>query len=108
MLADQRLRHAERVDQFVHAALRLAQLQHDGDPHRRGQRAQQFAGGVENLPRRRRGVQLRRLSPWLVLAASRSSSPSSLQLENANLSLLTSTVTCMTTHVKDPRRGSLP
>ena len=56
MLADQRLWHAEGVDQFMHAALGFAQLQHDGDPHRRGQRAQQLAGGVENLPRRRRGI----------------------------------------------------
>ena len=43
---------AERVDEFVHAARRLAQLQHDRDPHRRGQRAQQIAGGVEDLARR--------------------------------------------------------
>ena len=50
---------AERVDEFVHAARRLAQLQHDRDPHRRGQRAQQVAGGVEDLARRQirqRGV----------------------------------------------------
>ena len=52
VLAHQRLRHAERVDEFVHAARRLAQLQHDRDPHRRGQRAQQVARGVEDLPRR--------------------------------------------------------
>ncbi len=54
VLADQRLRHAERVDQLMHAALGHVQLQHDGDPHRRGQRAQQLAGGIEDLPRRRR------------------------------------------------------
>ncbi len=53
MLAHQRLWYAERVDQFVHAALRLAQLQHDGDAHRCGQGAQQLAGGLENFPRRR-------------------------------------------------------
>ena len=52
MLADQRLRHAERVDQLVHAALGLVQLQHDRDPDRCGQRAQQLTGGVENLARR--------------------------------------------------------
>ena len=50
MLADQRLRRAESVDQFVHATVGLAQLQHDGDPHRCGQGAQQLAGSIENLP----------------------------------------------------------
>src|SRR6202008_4678058 len=55
MLADQRLWHAERVDQFVHAAVGLAQLQHNGDTHGCGQRAKQLAGGVENLSRRRDG-----------------------------------------------------
>ncbi len=55
MLADQWLRHAQRVDQFVDAALGLAQLQHDGDTHRRGQRAQQLTGRFQNFPRRRRG-----------------------------------------------------
>ena len=62
VLADQRLWHAQRVDQFVHAALGLVQLQHDGDPHRRGQRAQQLAGGVEDLPRRRRRAALQRVA----------------------------------------------
>ena len=52
VLADQRLRHLERVDEFVHAARRLAQLQHDRDAHRCGQRAQQVAGGVEDFARR--------------------------------------------------------
>ena len=52
MLADQWLRHAQRIDQLVHAPLGHVQLQHDCDPHRRGQRAQQLAGGVENLARR--------------------------------------------------------
>lgn len=46
MLADQRLGHVQCVDQFVHAALRFTQLQHDGDPHRCGQRTQQLAGSV--------------------------------------------------------------
>lgn len=52
MLADQRLGHVQCVDQFVHAALRFTQLQHDGDPHRCGQRTQQLAGSVQDLPRR--------------------------------------------------------
>jgi len=52
VLADQWLRHAERIDQLVHTALGHVQLQHDCDPHRCGQRAQQLAGGVENLARR--------------------------------------------------------
>ena len=49
MLADQRLGDRERVDEFVHAARRFAQLQHDRDADRGGQRAQQIAGGVEHL-----------------------------------------------------------
>lgn len=49
VLADQRLGHAERVHQLVHAAMRLAQLQDDGDAHRRRQRPQQLARGVEDL-----------------------------------------------------------
>ena len=56
MLADQRLRHAERVDEFVHAARGFAQLQHDRDADRRGQRAQQVARGVEDLARRQLGA----------------------------------------------------
>ena len=43
MLADQWLRHRERVDEFMHAARRLTQLQHDRDSHRRGQGTQQVA-----------------------------------------------------------------
>jgi hypothetical protein len=56
VLADQRLRDTQRVDKFVHAALGFAQLQDDRDPHRRGQRAQQLACGVEDLSRRGRRV----------------------------------------------------
>ena len=48
MLADQRLRHRQRVDEFVHTARRLVKLQHDRDPHGRGQRTQQIARGVED------------------------------------------------------------
>ena len=44
VLADQGLGHGQRVDEVVHAARRLAQLQHDRDPHGSGQRAQQVAG----------------------------------------------------------------
>ncbi|GAA3652987.1 hypothetical protein GCM10022267_44110 [Lentzea roselyniae] len=44
MLADQRLGDAQRLDQLVHAAVVLAQLQDDGDADRRGQCAQQVAG----------------------------------------------------------------
>jgi hypothetical protein len=55
VLADQRLGHPERVDELVHAAVRFLQLQNDRDAHRSGQRPQQFAGGVEDLPRRRGG-----------------------------------------------------
>ncbi len=44
VLADQRLGHAERADQLVHAALRLAQRQDDPDPYRGRQRPQQVAG----------------------------------------------------------------
>ena len=40
MLADQRLWYAERIDEFVHAALGLAQLEHDSDPYGRGERTQ--------------------------------------------------------------------
>ena len=49
------------IDQFMHTAVGLAQLQHDCDPDRRAQRAQQLAGGVQNLTRRRRGI---RSGPW--------------------------------------------
>lgn len=49
MLADQRLRYRERVDEFVDAARRLAQLQDDRDADRRGQRTQEIAGGVEHV-----------------------------------------------------------
>ena len=55
VLADQWLRYLQRVDQFVHAARRLVQLQHDRDAHGGGQGAQDFAGGVEDLARRRGG-----------------------------------------------------
>ncbi|BBX52982.1 hypothetical protein MPOR_40080 [Mycolicibacterium poriferae] len=48
MLADQGLGQAQRVDQFVHASGGFAQLQHDGDAHRRSQGSQQLAGGVED------------------------------------------------------------
>ena len=37
MLADQRLWHAEGVDDLVHAALGLEQLEDDRDPHGRGE-----------------------------------------------------------------------
>ena len=53
VLTDQGLRYRQRVDEFVHAAGRLVQLQHDRDAHRGGQRAQDVAGGVEDLARRR-------------------------------------------------------
>ena len=56
MLADQRLWHAQCIHQFMDAALGFAQLQHNGDSYGCSQRTQQFAGGVENLPWRRRGV----------------------------------------------------
>jgi hypothetical protein len=47
MLRDQRLRHRERLDEFVHAACTRAQLGHDRDPQRRGERSEQFSrGGV--------------------------------------------------------------
>ena len=49
VLAHQRLRHPESVDEFVHAARRLTKLQHDRDPHRRGERAKQVTRGVEHL-----------------------------------------------------------
>ena len=126
MLADQRLRHAQRVDQFVHAALGFAQLQHDGDPHRRGQRAQQFAGGVENLPRRRRGVvgevgehrrRRARETNQVVIGGTYGvvgdvSVEETSPLESSSIRTvrdlpmdtsprLPSTVTCMMTHVKD-------
>src|SRR5690242_1187459 len=52
MLADQGLWHRQRVDEFVHATRRLAQLEDDRDPHRGGQRAQQIPGGVEHVARR--------------------------------------------------------
>ncbi len=52
MLADQRLRHRQRVDEFVDAARRFAQLQDDRDPDRGGQSPQQVAGGVEHIARR--------------------------------------------------------
>jgi hypothetical protein len=52
MLADQWLRHPERVDQLVHAALRFTQLQNDGDPHGRGERPQQLAGRIKDFSRR--------------------------------------------------------
>ena len=51
MLADQRLGHPERVDQLVHAALRLEKVQHDRDSYGRGQRPQDVAGRVQHLPR---------------------------------------------------------
>lgn len=54
VLADQRLRHAERFDQLVHAPLRLLQLQDDGDPHRSGERAQQLTGRRQRQGRPRR------------------------------------------------------
>ncbi|ETW22471.1 hypothetical protein MGAST_19850 [Mycobacterium gastri 'Wayne'] len=50
MLTDQWLRYTQRIDEFMHTTLRFAQLQHDGDAYRCGQRAQQLAGGVENFP----------------------------------------------------------
>ena len=52
MLTDQRLRNPERIDEFVYAARRLTQLQHERDSHRRGQRTQQVTRGVEHLPGR--------------------------------------------------------
>ena len=71
VLADQRLRHAERVDEFVHAARRLAQLQHDRDPDGRGQRAQQVACGVEDLPPR----QIRQRGVAVLVASSTCAQP---------------------------------
>src|SRR5262249_44066075 len=52
VLADQGLRHRQRVDEFMHTARRLTQLQHDRDPNRRGQRTKQVACGVEHVARR--------------------------------------------------------
>jgi len=52
VLAHQRLRYTERVDELVHAARPLTQLQHDRYPHGRGQSAQQVACDVEDLPPR--------------------------------------------------------
>ena len=49
MLADQGLGHVEGVDELVHAALRLPQLQHDRDAHRRRQRAQQLTGALQDV-----------------------------------------------------------
>ena len=71
VLADQRLGDAEGVDQLVHARGGLAQLQHDRDPHRRGQRAQQVArggrvrrgAGCGRLGRRRPRVRRRAVPP---------------------------------------------
>ena len=39
----------EGVDQLVHAAVRLAQLQDDRDAHRRRQRAEQLAGAIQQV-----------------------------------------------------------
>lgn len=55
MLADQGLWDVERVDQLVHTALRLLQLQNDRDPQRRGERPQQFARGLQHVARRQCG-----------------------------------------------------
>ena len=55
VLADQRLRHSEGIDELVNAARRLAKLQHERNPYRRGERAEEVACGVENLAPRRFG-----------------------------------------------------
>lgn len=52
VLADQWLRHLERVDEFVDAPRGLPQLQDDRDADGRCQRSQQFARRVEDLARR--------------------------------------------------------
>jgi hypothetical protein len=54
MLADQRLSHPQRPDQLMHTPTRLQQLQHNRDPHWRGQRAQQLTGGNQSARRPRR------------------------------------------------------
>ena len=58
MLADQWLWYADGGDQLIDAAMRFEQLQHDGDPHRCAQGAQDLAGAVEDVAGRRgrRGV----------------------------------------------------
>ena len=47
MLADQRLGDVQGVHQFVDTPRLFAKLQHDGDAHGCGQRAQQIACRVE-------------------------------------------------------------
>ena len=62
MLADQRLGQP-RASTSSCTQRWDTRVEHDGDPHRRGQRAQQLAGGVQNLARRRRGYASSPASP---------------------------------------------
>ena len=49
VLADQRLRHHQCVDELVHAARGLAQFEDYRDADRRRQRAQQITRGIEDF-----------------------------------------------------------
>ncbi|SKU51028.1 Uncharacterised protein [Mycobacteroides abscessus subsp. abscessus] len=51
----------------MHAALRLAQLQHDGDAYGRGERAEQLAGLFEDLAWGQRAGRRERSMWWLVM-----------------------------------------